>query len=199
MPGVVDVSAASIRNEPDMPRWQIRTGAALEMHGQVFGAPAERGDAPAGQASRRSVRETESADPAAASRPRRSARPPSTGCRPRRTVSTSGSSGMSGDGWVEGSAVRAGRKPEMLGDRLADVGKAAPAGRLSPALRPGPVPRMGTRSRVWSEPRHDGSQPWSAVSSSRSPVPQHGQRFRAAGGRTPRAPRHSPAMSRRWP
>ena len=39
------VVLASIRNEPDMPRWQMSTGPALEMHGQIFGPPAERRDA----------------------------------------------------------------------------------------------------------------------------------------------------------
>jgi hypothetical protein len=38
-----------------------------------------------------------------------------------------------------------------------------------PAARPGAVISTGTRSRVWSVPRHVGSQPWSAVSTRRSP------------------------------
>src|SRR5690606_1633831 len=45
-----------------------------------------------------------------------------TGSRPRRTVSTSGSSGIVGQRGAEGSAVRTGGDAEMLGHRLADIG-----------------------------------------------------------------------------
>ena len=63
----------------------------------------------------------------------------------------------------------AGRQPEMCGDGFADIGEAAPAARLRRRDGRRAMPRTGTRSRVWSVPRHVGSQPWSAVSSRRSP------------------------------
>ena len=55
--------------------------------------------------------------------------PSITGASPRRTVSTSGSSGIGGNRAVEGGAVRTGRKPQMRGDRLADIGEARRARR----------------------------------------------------------------------
>ena len=47
--------------------------------------------------------------------------------------------------------------------------------------------RMGMFSRVWSVPGQVGSLPWSAVTISRSSGPEFFEKFRQAGGRTPRA------------
>ena len=69
-------------------------GAVVELGEQIFGAAAERGDPPALQPRGEAAGERESEDPAARSSTRSIVAPSSTGASPRRTVSTSGSSGI---------------------------------------------------------------------------------------------------------
>ena len=179
----------SIRNEPDMPRWQIRTGPPSRCSSQIFGAAAKRGDVPAGKPLAKLVGKGK-----AQIRPPRldaSDRAPSiTGCRPRRTVSTSGSSGIGGDGRVEGRAVRAWRQAEMLGDRLADIGEGcAQPDVAATQARPGADDRHALARMVGAAPGRvaavvGGQQQQVAV-------PAGGPAPPAGGGRRPRAPPHS--------
>ena len=113
-------------------------GAALEMHGQVFGAPAERGDAPSGEGLGEAFRKGKAQirpprldrdDPSALQAPAagRAGR-----FRPREVQACQAMAG-----WKEAPCLPA-RKPEMLGDGLADIGKAAPqAHRRGLQARPG--------------------------------------------------------------
>ena len=158
---------------------------------QIFGAAAERGDPAGRQAVRQSVRGRESADSGRRVSTRSIRAPSSTGCSPRRTVSTSGSSGMGGDRCEEGRAVPAGRKAADARRPFRRCRQRSCRRPMSPPRRPGAMPMTGMRSRVWSVPRQVGSLPWSAVRMQQVAGPAALPAPPAGAGRTPRARRHS--------
>src|SRR5438552_1552949 len=129
------LSAVSTRNDPDMPRWQISTGPSsicivrylARLPSAVTVLPASRSEKRSGKGKRRSGLRASTLTSRA---------PSSTGCTPRRTVSTSGSSGMAAYRCKERGAVTAGREAEVIRDGFADIGQ----GRSEPdvaALQPG--------------------------------------------------------------
>src|SRR5690606_31713273 len=111
-----------MRNDPDMPRWQISSGPPsvsmvrylARLPSETIRWPASRSEKTGEKGNRRAGRRVSA---------ERMRAPSITGCKPRLTVSTSGSSGMAGNDLVERGAVGAGRQAEMGGDRLAHVGE----------------------------------------------------------------------------
>src|SRR5882757_5549655 len=114
-----------MRNDPDMPRWQISTGPLsmcmvrylARRPSAVTVLPVNRSENRSGKGKRRSGRRAST---------RTSRAPSRTGCSPRRTVSTSGSSGMAAYCRKERGAVVPGRQADMVRDGLTDIGKARP-------------------------------------------------------------------------
>ena len=87
-------SAASMRNEPDMPRWAISVSPLSSLKQKIFRAARKRDDLPSRQPLARSRAGRESGCPPRRSSTFRIRAPTIAGSRPRRTVSTSGSSGI---------------------------------------------------------------------------------------------------------
>ena len=137
----------SIRNDPDIPRWQIRSGPPsivavrylARRPSETIRRPDSRSAKFSGSGNRRSGRRASTL---------RMRAPSMTGCRPRRTVSTSGSSGMAGE-WPRERNVpwRPGGRPRCsatVSPMSAKVGRRP----TSPPASPGTRPMTGTRSRV---------------------------------------------------
>jgi hypothetical protein len=89
-------SSGSMRNEPDMPRWRDQHHAIIEIGKQIFCPAAQRDDLPAFKPFCKIRRKGKSQIARALCSTRMMLpRLPSPAARPRRTVSTSGSSGKS--------------------------------------------------------------------------------------------------------